>query len=165
MAIDTKGKRGRPPSNTPRSQISLTVSPELKAYLETQAEREGLNVSEYIRLKVFDSSVSRPEIISPVDILNKQSEPLPANWDEYRERTSHETYELSQKVTRWSDYLTARDRGFLLDEYRDKSKNQVPEYLLSYNQEQRYQFWDLIHKGMTHTQALIELEQRAKNGK
>lgn len=154
--MTAKTSRGRP-SKSPRSQISLTLSPELKEYLERQASRQGLNVSEYVRLKVSGSSGARPERIDPVDLI--LGEPFPEDWDDYHQRVSHETYEFADKISRWSDYLTARDLGYSVDEYRDKSKNQIPYYLQGFNQEERFRFWDLMReKGLSAEEAILEMK-------
>lgn len=151
------GKKGRPRAASPRNQISLTISPEAREYLEVVAEQQGLTISEYVRLKVFNSSDTRQ---MPVGVLFEIDEPPPSNWKEYRQRVANKAAELSWIISAWSDHLTAKDKGLSLDEYRDKSKSRVPEYLQSFNQEQRRQFWDFMKNGMTKEQALLELQKQ-----
>ncbi len=160
VCMTKNGKIGRPRAASPRNQISLTISPEAREYLEIIAEEQGLTISEYVRLKVFNSSDTRQ---MPVGVLFEIDEPPPSNWKEYRQRITNKTAELSRLVSAWSDHLTARDKGVSLDEYRDKSKSRVPEYLQPFNQEQRFQFWDFIRNGITKEQALLELQKQSNS--
>jgi predicted ArsR family transcriptional regulator len=110
---------GRPKKDYQRTQIGVTMSPQLKERLENEATEMGLTVSELVRLRVFGTvdSDSQKTVIQ---------EGFPKNWQEYGKRVAKLSTSSLARFSAWAEQLEdeeeAEKRGVHILEYQVRTK-------------------------------------------
>jgi hypothetical protein len=115
-------KLGRP-ELPKRNQLTVTLSAELRQRLEAAAAHQGLTVSEYVRLRVFGDTDSRPD--NPI---------LDANIDPFQLPPAKTLADLERNINTRARQFAEWVRDYTddfgkLQEYRRKKRTDQPTTL------------------------------------
>ncbi len=98
-------KVGRPKNKQDRSQFSVNMSLGLRERLNKESAAEGLNISEYIRLKVF--GVTENEDVH----FDVEEQGFPSDWNEYNRRSLAEAKATLERINLWASHLKDKDEA------------------------------------------------------